>query len=131
MPTARQVTQLDQRIPIDQVEIVHNAVDLRRIPERIAPIPDRPRRALAFTKTSGQIVTLREACNRVGLTFASLGHGTQKLSATPEHHLIRQDIVVATGRSAIEALCAGRQLSWGCSRVRRNAGVATGAGGFG
>src|SRR5207302_923611 len=82
-------------------------VDLSRIPPRTDTLTDSPRRALAFTKTMRQIPALRAACQRSGLTLSTLGRGTGEEVDDPERVLVQYDIVFATARSAIEALCAG------------------------
>jgi hypothetical protein len=110
-------------IALNKITVLHNSVDLQRIPPRPAPLPQRPQKALAFTKTAGQIPALREVCNRLGLSFATLGHGTQQPSATPEHDLVQADLVFATGRSALEALCSGAAVVVGDARGL--AGLAT------
>src|SRR2546423_2538019 len=45
-------------VPDDRVDVLYNAVDLGRIPLRPGALPARPRRALAYTKTRGQIGVL-------------------------------------------------------------------------
>lgn len=91
----------------EQVELVFNAVDLERIPARTAPLPDRPRRALAFTKFKAQIPYIEEACRRRGVGLDVLGAGGDRLVANPERELVGYDLVFATARMALEALCAG------------------------
>jgi hypothetical protein len=99
-----------------RVDVLHNAVDLARIPPRPTPLPDRPRRALAFTKTSAQLPALGEACAQFGMTLAALGRGSGNVTAEPEARLVEHDLVFATGRSAIEALCAGAAVIVGDAR---------------
>src|SRR5882757_1829987 len=106
----------DQEIPPERVEVLHNAVDLKRIPARVHPLPDRPRRLLAFTKTGAQLPAIGQACSDLGLEFGTLGHGTGRLSTQPEHELVVQDIVVGAGRAAIAALCAGAAVIVGDAR---------------
>lgn len=93
--------------PPDRVEILHNAVDLARVPPRAAPLPATPKTALAFSKHSGHMPSLLAACRGLGIQFAALGKGAGEIVANPEQTMVRNDIVFATGRSAIEALCAG------------------------
>lgn len=94
-------------VAAERVEILHNAVDLTRIPERGAALPPRPVRALAFTKSQGQIPYIQEACRRRGLELDLLGSGVDRLTADPERELVRYDLVFTTARKALEALCAG------------------------
>lgn len=100
------LVQIEQ-IPPERVEILHNAVDLRRIPARPAALHGRPRTALAFTKNKAQLPILQAACRQMGVTLDVLGHGADRLVATPEAELVRYDLVFATARMALEALCAG------------------------
>ena len=109
-----------------RIEIAYTAVDLRRIPPARAPLPPQPRRALAFTKNRAQLPFIEEACRRRGLELAVLGAGGDRLALDPEQELARADLVFATARMALEALCAG------CAVVvcdaRGLAGLATDAG---
>jgi hypothetical protein len=91
----------------ERARIIPNAVDLTRFPGRPKPLAERVRRALAFTSpTHAPILpALREACHMRGIEFATLGFGRDE--AAPERTLVAYDLVFATGRSAIEALCAG------------------------
>jgi hypothetical protein len=98
------------------VEILHNAVDLKRIPERSVPLGELPGGVLAFTKTKEHLDVLEGVCAELGVKFSALGRGAGREVATPEQELIRHDIVVATGRSAIEALCAGACVIVGDAR---------------
>ena len=100
----------------DHVGVWHNAVDLSRIPVRPAPLPDRPRRAIAFTKTGTQLAMLREVCDRAGIEFSAIGRGPDMRVVDPERQLVSRDIVFATGRSAIEALAAGCAVIVGDAR---------------
>ena len=91
----------------DRVEVLFNAVDLGRMPPRPAPLPPRPQRALAFTKFKAQLPIIEEACRRRGVTLDVLGPGGDRLVPDPEQELVRYDLVFATARMALEALCAG------------------------
>jgi len=91
----------------ERVEILLNAVDLRRIPERPAALPETPRRALAFTKGPSHIPALQRTCDRHGIKLDVLGAGGGRTVAAPEHELVKYDIVFATARMALEAACAG------------------------
>jgi len=93
-------------IAADRVELLFNAVDLTRIPQR-APLGAKPRRALAFTKFKAHVPYIQEACRRRGLEVDVLGAGGDRVIANPEQELVRYDLVFATARMALEALCAG------------------------
>jgi hypothetical protein len=91
----------------ERATILPNAVDLRRIPARPEPLPERPMRALAFTSQPHLPIlpALRDACQARGIFLATMGVGRD--DPAPERTLVACDLVFATGRSAIEALCAG------------------------
>lgn len=91
----------------ERVEILYNGVDLQRIPKRTRTLPDRPTKAIAFTKTSNEVPLLKAACVRAGISFEAIGRGVDVRVANPEKFLVEADLVFATGRSAIEAICAG------------------------
>jgi len=90
-----------------RVEVLHNAVDLTRIPSRPRPLAKRPLSALAFTKNKAQIPILQAACDQAGVKLELLGLGAGRVVAAPEEELVRHDLVFATARMALEALCAG------------------------
>ena len=96
-----------ERIDPARVEILFNAVDLTRIPPRPSPLAKRPRTALAFTKNRAQIPILQAACARLGVKLDLLGLGAGRVVAEPEEELVRHDLVFATARMALEAICAG------------------------
>jgi hypothetical protein len=89
------------------VHIVHNAIDLGRIQCRSRPLPERPERALIFTKTKGQVPVLQEACRRSGITVDTLGRGVDRVFLDPEQELVKYDLIFATARSAMEAIASG------------------------
>lgn len=102
----------DRLVHTEQIDpartaIIHNAVDLTRFSARQAPLPQRPRTALAFTKNKAQLPILAEACRRQGIAFNTLGAGGDRMVSNPEAELVRYDLVFATARMAIEAICAG------------------------
>lgn len=94
-------------VPPEHVEILHNAIDLKRIPHRPRPLAARPGRALIFTKTQSQIPLIQEACRRAGIPVDTLGRGVERLILDPERELVNYDLIFATARSAIEAIASG------------------------
>ena len=89
--------------------VVHNGVDLRRFQPR-PPLPERPRRALVFSNYASdgtQLPAVREACARAGLSLDVVGAAAGSPSARPEAMLGQYDLVLATGRSAVEAAAVG------------------------
>lgn len=93
---------------IDAARVIDipNAVDLRRIPERPRPLASKPLRAVAFGKAAAA-EEIRVACERMGLTFEAIGLPEDRVLAAPERELVRADIVFASARCALEALCCG------------------------
>ena len=94
-------------IEIERVITIPNSVDLNRVPVRPAPLNPKPLRALAFTKTSAQLPAIRSACEKLGVVLDTLGSGVGRFVAHPELELVQYDLVFATARSALEAICAG------------------------
>ncbi len=89
----------------DRVRLISNGVDLKRIPGERPPLSVQPGRAAAFAKIHAHLPVLREACSRLNIAFDVVGaDGTDP---HPERWLSNYDLIFATGRSAIEALCAG------------------------
>lgn len=91
----------------NKVVLLPYGVDLTRVPLRTRALELRPQRALAFSKFNSHLPVLRGACQRAGLEYAELGKGADRLVSHPEHELGKFDVVFASGRCALEALCAG------------------------
>jgi Glycosyltransferase Family 4 len=104
------------RVAKEKVTVLLNAVDLARVPPRAAPLPDMPRRVVAFTKTSAHIGVLRETCAQLGIAFDAFGAGAGRVTADPEALLSAADVVFATGRAALEGVCAGAAVIVGDAR---------------
>lgn len=89
-----------------RVEILHNSIDLSRYIPRPVPLPAKPLKALAFTKYQAHVPMLEAVCRKFGMQLEVIGVG-DKVIAHPEFELIKYDVVFATARMALEALCAG------------------------
>ena len=89
-----------------RVLVLPNAVDLKRIPPRMRPLSDRPQRALAFGKASG-VREIRAACKVLSIDLETLGYPVCRVSSYPEKELVGYDLVFASSRAALEALCCG------------------------
>jgi Glycosyltransferase Family 4 len=89
----------------EHVVVVRNGVDLSRIPPRKRPPLARPRRVVAFGKAA-VMAEPRIACERLGLEYETLGFG-DRMVARPEEELIDFDLVFASARAALEAMCCG------------------------
>lgn len=116
LPQVRRFVAVDERtrdylqdsgVAPARIAVINNAVDLRRIPPRTQPLPDRPRRTLIFTKNESHVPVVEEACRRAGIAVATLGRGVGRVVLDPERELAEYDLVFATARSALEAIAAG------------------------
>jgi hypothetical protein len=83
-------------------------VDLRRFVPH-GPLVDPPRRALALSNhlRGDRRDQLAAACAEIGLELGFVG-ANNGASAAPENELNRADIVIAKGRSIVEAMACGR-----------------------
>lgn len=95
-----------QGLDPSQVVVLQNAVDLRRIPKRPQPIAERPRRALALGKASA-VAQLSAACADRDIAFEAAGYHVGRPVPDPMQRLVEADLVFATARAALEALCCG------------------------
>lgn len=94
-------------VPFEQVEILPNAVDLRRFVERTDMLPGKPGSAVSLIKHVGLTALFKEACDSCGLTFQAYGHGVKRPVDNIERLSASADIVFATARTALEAMAAG------------------------
>jgi Glycosyltransferase Family 4 len=95
---------LREGIRRNRTTVLHNAVDLRRVPARPAPLPQRPRSACVFSHSDAHVSIVEKAAAKIGITVSKM---IGRSIAAPERELVKYDLVFASGRSAIEALCAG------------------------
>ena len=89
-----------------RVVVLPNAVDLKRVPPRTRPLSERPQRALAFGKASG-VQEIRTACEALSIDLETIGYPVGRVSSYPEKELVGYDLVFASSRAALEALCCG------------------------
>jgi glycosyltransferase involved in cell wall biosynthesis len=89
-----------------RVVMLHNAVDLARIPPRPRPLPERPGRAVAFGKAAAA-PAIRAACEALSIELETLGPQVGREVEDPERHLVEFDLVFASARAALEGLCCG------------------------
>ena len=90
----------------EQVEILHNAVDLDRFQSR-PPLPARPRRALILAKQSNYLDAVRSACLQRGIDVDAFGPAVGNEIDNLPSLLGDYDLVFATARSALEAMAVG------------------------
>jgi len=97
---------LTDGVQAGQIVTLYNAVDLEQYPRR-DPLPPRPRTVLVLTKGADHLAVARSASERAGLTFEALGSGVDAIVDDLPQRLRRYDIVIATARTAKEAIAAG------------------------
>jgi hypothetical protein len=97
-------------IPDTQVVQLGNFVDLERFAPR-GPLPVTPARALVLDNRVGLddplIAAARDACARLDITLDVAGTASGRPLARPEAVLADYDVVLAKGRSALEAMAVG------------------------
>jgi glycosyl transferase family 4 len=99
-------------IPHERIEVILNAVDLKRFQPR-GPLPSRPKRALVFSNyasRSTHLPAVRSACRQIGLELDVVGHNAGSAVAAPESVLPGYDIVFAKARCALEAMAVGNAV---------------------
>jgi hypothetical protein len=108
--TCRDRLVSEHGIKPERVDVVLNAVDLRRFAPR-GPLPPRPGRALIFSNSSGDgaphVQAIREACRRAGIAVDLAGFKSGALLERPEEKLGSYDLVFAKARAALEAAATG------------------------
>lgn len=95
-----------RELPEQAFGILHNAADLDRFTLR-EPLPLAPRSALILQKHPGHSEAIERACDRSGLRHESYGHSVGNIVDDMPSLFRKFDIVFASGRSALEALCSG------------------------
>lgn len=96
------------RVPVEECALIPNAVDLERFRPR-PPLPQRPRRALAFGNVlaPSELAAIECACRARGIALDRAGSLLGGTLAAPERALGVYDLVFAKGRCALEALAVG------------------------
>ena len=116
--TCRDRLVCEHGIAEERVRVILNFVDLKRFVPR-AGLPSRPRRALVFSNSASETTylgTVREACQRAGISLDVVGSNAGTTSKRPEEILGQYDIVFAKARCALEALAVGTAVVL-CDRV--------------
>jgi Glycosyltransferase Family 4 len=99
-------------IPHERIEVILNAIDLKRFQPR-GPLPSRPKRALVFSNyasSSTHLPAVRSACKQTGLELDVVGLNAGNAVAAPESVLPGYDIVFAKARCALEAMVVGNAV---------------------
>jgi hypothetical protein len=93
----------------DCVRLLLNAVDMSRFRPG-PPLPERPRRALAFAKNHGHVEPIRRACHARRIELDVVGHAVGRVIDEPEELLGSYDLVFTSALSALEAMACGRAV---------------------
>jgi glycosyltransferase involved in cell wall biosynthesis len=96
-------------LALEEVACIGNGIDLSRFRPR-GPLPTRPRRVLLFShsaSTHSFLPQVQEACRHTGVQLDIVGQGSGNPVEHPENMLGRFDLVLARGRSAMEAMVCG------------------------
>ena len=101
----------ESNIPESMIEVVHNAVDLKRF-RNVRELPPQPRSILVYSRVVVEAnplgIAIKEAADQRGLKvdFVRAG-GDGRQITNPEVGLLDYDIVFASGKSAIDAMACG------------------------
>jgi glycosyltransferase involved in cell wall biosynthesis len=90
-----------------RIYLIPNGVDLKRIPARPRRLPSKPQKAVVFGKATVLLPLLLEICAELGIELEAIGPPMGRPVAGPEAVLVKADLVFASARAALEALCAG------------------------
>ena len=90
-----------------RVHLIPNGVELTRISPRSRPLPQQPQKAAVFGKATSLFPRLLEICIDKGIELQAVGAPLGRPTANPEAMLAEVDLVFASARSALEAICAG------------------------
>lgn len=97
------------RVPVPNVRVILNAVDLFRFHSR-SPLPIKPQRAAIFSNYATKwthATAVANACASVGLKLDVIGAGFNTATSHPEEILPQYDLVFAKARCALEAMAIG------------------------
>lgn len=107
--TVAERLQFEGGIPADRIVTLLNAVDTDRFAPG-PPLPERPRRALAFAKNPEHLHAVRAACAVRGVELDVIGGAVGNIVNEPETLLPQYDLVFASALSALEAMACGRAV---------------------
>lgn len=111
---------LQHGIDDDQISVVYNFVDLKRFQPAAKP-NDELSRILLFSnyvrKNSPYYRAAHEAAEQLGVQLDVVGSNTGSATTTPEKVLADYDVVLAQGRSALEAMAVGASVMICSSRA--------------
>ena len=107
--TVAERLQFEAGIPADRIVTLLNAVDTDRFLPG-PPLPEHPRRALAFAKNTQHLHAVRAACAERGIELDVIGASIGGIVSEPETLLPQYDLVFASALSALEAMACGRAV---------------------
>ncbi|WP_192244054.1 glycosyltransferase [Mesorhizobium silamurunense] len=107
--TVAERLQFEAGIPADRIVTLLNAIDTDRFALG-PPLPERPRRALAFAKNVQHLHAVRTACERHDITLDVAGGIVGDLVNEPELLLPQYDLLFTSALSALEAMACGRAV---------------------
>lgn len=100
---------LESGIPQENARVLLNAPDIHRFASG-APLPRRPKRALAFAKNQGHIAAISAACAQRGIHLDVIGPAVGRIVDAPERMIPDYDLVFTSALSAMEAMACGRAV---------------------
>jgi hypothetical protein len=93
-------------LPTSAIGLLYNAVDLAGFPLK-SELRARAKRALLVAKNGAGTKLIRETCLRLGLSFDEVGPACGRVTSDLAGAFRDTDIVLASGRTALEALASG------------------------
>ena len=90
-----------------RIQLIPNGVELTRMAPRSRSLPEQPQKAAVFGKATALFPLLLEICIEKGIELQAIGAPLGRSTAHPEAMLAQVDLVFASARSALEAICAG------------------------
>jgi phage shock protein A len=95
-------------VPRERVRLVHNAVDLARLPARQRALAGKPERGIVFVKHHWDYAdALRTIGARRNISFDFVGYDIDNPVDDPLSAIVHYDLVIGTARTAIEGAVAG------------------------
>ncbi len=108
--TLKKRMMIEANIAGADIDILLNSVDLAKF-TMVREIPIRPARVLFYNghhhSHSSTVEAARQAADKLGMEFQTIGFHFGRMTAHPERTLPDYDIVMASGRSAIDAMACG------------------------
>lgn len=105
----RERLSLELGQPMTSIQVIHNAVDVRRFLRRAA-LPERPQRVLIFSNNADKyshVPAITAACQRLGLPVDIIGERNGNQTEAPEQILGQYDLIFGKARCALEAMITG------------------------